>query len=98
MLARVASSGIDEQVLAICGWPVGLRCRPRWVSTACGTGRYWQLNPTGAHVVHALAAGHHPDDIAAHLATRYHIDLQQAQHDITALTEGLHAAKLVAPS
>jgi Coenzyme PQQ synthesis protein D (PqqD) len=62
------------------------------------TGHYWQLNPTGVHVLHALIEGHHPDQIAAELATRYRIEIQQAQHDITALTDHLHAANLVAPS
>jgi Coenzyme PQQ synthesis protein D (PqqD) len=62
------------------------------------TGRYWQLNPPGAGILHALLDGQHPDHIAADLATRYRIDLAQAQHDISALTEGLHAAKLVRPS
>lgn len=62
------------------------------------TGRYWQLNPTGAHILHALLAGHHPDHIAADLATRYHIDPQQAQHDVTALTKHLHTTNLITAS
>lgn len=62
------------------------------------TGRYWQLNPTGAHVLHALLEGHHPDQIAVDLATRYRIDSLKAQRDVTALTDRLHTAKLVAPS
>jgi hypothetical protein len=62
------------------------------------TGRYWQLNPTGAHVLHALLDGHHPDRIAQDLATRYHIDTQQAQHDVAALTDQLHAANLIQTS
>lgn len=62
------------------------------------SGRYWQLNPTGAAVLHALLAGGHPDHIADDLANRYHIDFQQAQHDVTALTTQLHAAKLVQSS
>jgi Coenzyme PQQ synthesis protein D (PqqD) len=62
------------------------------------TGRYRQLNPTGAGVLRALLAGHDPDHIAQDLVTRYRIDPQQAQHDITALTEQLSAAKLVISS
>ncbi|MGH3694703.1 MAG: lasso peptide biosynthesis PqqD family chaperone [Pseudonocardiaceae bacterium] len=62
------------------------------------TGRYWQLNPTGAHVLAALLEGRHPDDIAAGLATRYRIDVQQARSDVTALTDHLRAANLVASS
>jgi hypothetical protein len=61
------------------------------------TGRYWQLNSTGAHVLHALLQGHHPDHIAQDLATRYRIEVQQAHHDITALTDHLSAANLVQP-
>jgi hypothetical protein len=59
------------------------------------TGRYWQLNLTGAHVLHALLDGHHPDHIARDLAIRYRIDPQQAQHDVAALTDHLHAANLI---
>lgn len=62
------------------------------------TGRYWQLNPTGAHVLAALLEGRHPDDIAADLATHYRIDIHQAQHDVTTLADQLRAANLVAPS
>jgi hypothetical protein len=62
------------------------------------TGRYWQLNPTGAHVLHALLAGRHPDRIATDLATRYHIDPQQTQRDVTALTDHLHITNLVTTS
>ena len=59
------------------------------------TGRYWQLNPTGAHVLHALLAGQHPNHITTELINRYHIDATQAQQDIAALTDQLHTAKLV---
>jgi Coenzyme PQQ synthesis protein D (PqqD) len=59
------------------------------------TGRYWQLNPTGTHVLAALLEGRHPDDIAGGLATHYRIDIHQAQRDITALTDHLRAANLV---
>ncbi len=62
------------------------------------TGRYWQLNLTGAHVLHALLEGAHPEQIAQDLATRHRIDTHQAHHDITTLTDHLRAAKLVAAS
>lgn len=62
------------------------------------TGRYWQLNRTGTHVLRALLDGHHPDRIAQDLATRYHIESHQAQHDVTAIIDRLYAANLVAPS
>lgn len=60
------------------------------------TGRYWQLNPTGAAILHALRQGEDPDQIAHTLASRYRISVEQARQDITALTEHLHTAKLVA--
>jgi hypothetical protein len=59
------------------------------------SGRYWQLNPIGADVLRALLAGKDSDHIARDLVTRYHIDRRHAQSDIAALTEQLHAAKLV---
>lgn len=59
------------------------------------TGGYWQLNPTGASVLHALLAGHDPERIAQDLAAHYRIDRQQAQRDVTTLTEQLYATKLV---
>ncbi len=62
------------------------------------TGRYWQLNPTGAHVLHALLQGQHRADIARDLVTRYRIDAEQAAHDITALADQLSTAKLVTSS
>lgn len=62
------------------------------------TGRYWQLNSTGAYVMHALAEGHCPDHIAQHLATCYHIGFPEAKSDVIALIDRLSAAKLLAHS
>lgn len=62
------------------------------------TGRYWQLNPTGAQVLRALLEGHQPDHIARELATRYGIDPPQAEHDVTTITDHLLATKLVVAS
>jgi hypothetical protein len=84
---------------------VPLRLRPEIATTDTDdglvlldqrTGRYWQLNLTGAYVLHALLADHDPAQLAQDLATRYRIDTDQAQHDITILTGQLRAAKLVA--
>ena len=84
-----------------------LRLRPDIATTATDdglvllnerTGRYWQLNSTGADVLHALLAGDDVDHIAQDLVTRYRIDVKQARHDISALSEALHAAKLVTSS
>ncbi|MGW3147588.1 MULTISPECIES: lasso peptide biosynthesis PqqD family chaperone [Streptomyces] len=59
------------------------------------TGQYWQLNNTGARVLHGLLDGQEAVGIAAELADRYGIDLQQAERDVTAVIERLSGAKLV---
>jgi hypothetical protein len=59
------------------------------------TGRYWQLNNTGAHVLHELLAGHPPGEVADDLAVRYHIEPELAQRDVAALIEHLQTATLV---
>ncbi|GAA3155378.1 hypothetical protein GCM10017687_86690 [Streptomyces echinatus] len=61
------------------------------------TGRYWQLNNTGARVLQGLLDGREADGIAAALADRYGIALQQAERDVTAVIERLSGAKLVIP-
>jgi len=60
------------------------------------TGRYWQLNPTGAHILRALLDGTAAHDIAQGLVER-HTGLapEQAERDVTALLEHLRAAGLV---
>ncbi|MFD5271095.1 lasso peptide biosynthesis PqqD family chaperone [Streptomyces sp. NPDC058335] len=59
------------------------------------TGRYWQLNNTGARVLRALLDGRQPDGIAADLADRYAIDAEQAERDVSAVIERLRGSKLV---
>lgn len=59
------------------------------------TGRYWQLNKTGARVLQGLLDGQEAAGIAAELADRYGIGLQQAERDVTAVIERLSGAKLV---
>ncbi|MGW7253166.1 lasso peptide biosynthesis PqqD family chaperone [Streptomyces sp. NPDC054834] len=59
------------------------------------TGRYWQLNNTGARVLRGLLDGREATGIAADLADRHGIDLQQAERDVTAVIERLSGAKLV---
>lgn len=61
------------------------------------SGRYWQLNPTGADVLRALLDGEHPDHVAREITTRYRTDFEQVQHDVAELIERLSAAKLVHP-
>lgn len=59
------------------------------------TGRYWQLNNTGAHVLRELLDGHEPAAIAGGLASRYGIDSQQAERDVSAVIERLRGSELV---
>ncbi|MEV0374120.1 lasso peptide biosynthesis PqqD family chaperone [Streptomyces sp. NPDC050636] len=59
------------------------------------TGRYWQLNTTGAHVLHRLLDGHDPVRIAADVTDRHKIDAHQAERDVTAVIEQLRTAELV---
>lgn len=59
------------------------------------TGRYWQLNPTGTRILNALRAGHTPDRIATDLAETHDLPIEQANADVTATIDKLHAAKLV---
>jgi coenzyme PQQ synthesis protein D (PqqD) len=58
-------------------------------------GRDWQLNATGAFVLRALLAGRAGEQVTQSLARRRHIDPGEARRDVTALTDYLHAARLV---
>ena len=58
------------------------------------TGRYWQLNATGAEVLLQLLAGHTPSQVANKLAERHRIEVNQAQQDVTAVIDQLQAAGL----
>jgi hypothetical protein len=59
------------------------------------TGRYWQLNATGAFVLQTLLAGGTCQDAAAALAERYPSEAERAATDVTAFTERLLAAGLL---
>ena len=58
------------------------------------TGRYWQLNDTGACVLRALLHGTAPGDIAAGLAATHDVRQERAAADIDALVAQLAAARL----
>lgn len=62
-----------------------------------GTGRYWQLNATGAVLRHLLD-GDGPDRVAAALATRHGIEADRAARDVHAVVGQLRAAQLVISS
>ncbi|MGW2546928.1 lasso peptide biosynthesis PqqD family chaperone [Kitasatospora sp. NPDC001574] len=60
------------------------------------TGRYWQLNPTGAAVLRHLLDGATPQEAARRIAARHpDIPAEQAERDVAALIEQLHDARLV---
>ncbi|MCX4639694.1 lasso peptide biosynthesis PqqD family chaperone [Streptomyces sp. RPA4-5] len=59
------------------------------------TGRYWQLNATGGHVLRQLLDGHEATRIAAEVADRHRIDHQRAELDVAAVIEQLRTAQLV---
>jgi hypothetical protein len=62
------------------------------------TGRYWQLNLTGSQVLHRLLDGESPETIAAGFAAAHGIDLQRAEHDVSAVIHQLCSAELVVTS
>lgn len=62
------------------------------------TGRYWQLNTTGAGVLRHLLDGSTPGDIAAALAHRHAIPPEQAERDVHAILDRLSSAGLVVTS
>lgn len=59
------------------------------------SGRYFQLNRTGLHILQSLLAGHDPAHIATDLATRYPVSADQARTDIDTLHNSLRTAGLV---
>ncbi|MFI7104270.1 lasso peptide biosynthesis PqqD family chaperone [Streptomyces sp. NPDC050161] len=60
------------------------------------SGRYWQLNPTGALILRTLLNGGILQHAAAELADRYPaLTPEQAGHDAAALLESLRTAGLV---
>ncbi|GAA1018614.1 MULTISPECIES: lasso peptide biosynthesis PqqD family chaperone [Amycolatopsis] len=62
------------------------------------TGRYWQLNPTGAGILHRLLEGRTPTAIGRELADRHRIGADQAERDVTAVIGQLRSAGLVVPA
>ena len=59
------------------------------------TGKYWQLNSTGVHILRELLAGKANSEIAEELAQRYPITLERAQADVDALAQQVCSAGLV---
>jgi hypothetical protein len=59
------------------------------------TGRYFQLNSTGATVVRGLLQGHSVDDTARQLAERYPVAADRALADVISILDQLADARLV---
>ncbi|MEU6588544.1 lasso peptide biosynthesis PqqD family chaperone [Streptomyces sp. NPDC046881] len=59
------------------------------------TGRYWQLNSSGAYVLQSLLEGSNVDHIASVLSGRYQIEKDRASRDVVRLAEQLTAARLL---
>jgi hypothetical protein len=59
------------------------------------SGEYWNLNPTGALVLHTLLDGGSPDQAVQQLTEQYEVDLDTAHRDVEDLLGGLYSAGLV---
>ncbi|MFF1692219.1 lasso peptide biosynthesis PqqD family chaperone [Streptomyces sp. NPDC058257] len=59
------------------------------------TGRYWQLNRTGADVLRLLLDGCGSEEVAGRLALRHAIDPGDAHRDVVRVTDELTAAQLL---
>jgi coenzyme PQQ synthesis protein D (PqqD) len=59
------------------------------------SGKYWQLNETGATMLTALLGGATDEEVAARVASVRPVDAEQALADVRALVAGLVDADLV---
>jgi hypothetical protein len=59
------------------------------------SGKYWQLNGSGALILRTLLAGGAPRDAAEAVADRYPVEAEQALTDVETLVQALHTARLV---
>jgi Coenzyme PQQ synthesis protein D (PqqD) len=59
------------------------------------SGRYWQLNGSGALILSTLLAGGTAEQAADAVAARYPVDTGRALDDVRSLLDSLRAAKLV---
>jgi Coenzyme PQQ synthesis protein D (PqqD) len=59
------------------------------------TGRYWQLNQTGARVLRLLLDSATPHQVAQTLAAQHPVSTEQATADVTAFLARLRTAGLV---
>lgn len=59
------------------------------------SGRYWQLNSSGALALRRLLEGATLEDVVKALVSRYPVSRERAGSDVTALVESLRKARLV---
>ena len=59
------------------------------------SGRYWELNGTGAATLYGLLGGDSADLVAEALTARYDVPLDQAAADVTSFIGCLRSAGLV---
>lgn len=59
------------------------------------SGEYWNLNPTGALILHTLVDGGTPSQAAGVLAEQYEVDVDEASRDVQALIDDLRTAGLL---
>ncbi|WP_369359738.1 lasso peptide biosynthesis PqqD family chaperone [Streptomyces sp. cg2] len=59
------------------------------------SGRYWQLNGSGARVLQKLLAGAVPAEAGAAAANGAKVSSEQAEQDVNTLLDKLHQAGLV---
>lgn len=59
------------------------------------TGRYWQLNTTGAVILTALLNGATPEQVTNRLVAARPVSHQRARADVTALLDHLTRANLI---
>jgi hypothetical protein len=59
------------------------------------TGDYFNLNPSGALVLHRLLEGDSPTQAATRLAEEYAVTREEAEQDVAALITELEAAGLI---
>jgi Coenzyme PQQ synthesis protein D (PqqD) len=59
------------------------------------TGRYWQLNSTGAAVLRCLLDGQSTEGAVAELTARYQVEGDKAMNDVVTLSDELRTARLL---
>lgn len=62
------------------------------------TGKYWQLNESGAAMLTALLGGASAEEVADRIASVRPVDAERALADVRALMDSLAGADLIEPS